>query len=69
MLQVEQGATGAVFGCGTIGLAVIDALRDVGASRIIAVDTDASKLPRALDWGATDAINPKDFDKPIQVGS
>ena len=65
--QVEKGATAAVFGLGTIGLAVVDALRDAGAKRIIGVDTDPGKFERAKTWGATDLINPKDYDKPIQV--
>ena len=67
--QVEKGATAAVFGLGTIGLACVDALKTVGASRIIAVDTDPGKHARAKEWGATDVLNPKDFDKPIQVRS
>ena len=33
LAQVEKGATAAVFGLGTVGLACVDALRDVGASR------------------------------------
>ena len=64
---MEKGATAAVFGLGTIGLACVDALATVGASRIIGVDTDPGKHARAKEWGATDVINPKDFDKPIQV--
>jgi S-(hydroxymethyl)glutathione dehydrogenase/alcohol dehydrogenase len=64
---VEKGSTAAVFGLGTIGLAVVDALREAGARRIIGVDTDEGKFPRAKEWGATDLINPKKYDKPIQV--
>lgn len=66
---MEKGATAAVFGLGTIGLACVDALKTVGASRIIAIDTDPGKHARAKEWGATDVLNPKDFDKPIQVRS
>ncbi len=65
--QVEKGSTAAVFGLGTIGLAVVDALREAGARRIIAVDTDEGKFDRAREWGATDLINPKKYDRPIQV--
>jgi Zn-dependent alcohol dehydrogenase len=64
---VQKGDTAAVFGLGTIGLAVVDALATVGARRIIAVDTDVGKHARAKEWGATDLLNPKDFDKPIQA--
>ncbi|EIE24185.1 alcohol dehydrogenase [Coccomyxa subellipsoidea C-169] len=64
--KVEKGSTAAVFGLGTIGLAVVDALREAGARRIIGVDTDEGKFPRAKEWGATDLINPKNYEKPIQ---
>jgi S-(hydroxymethyl)glutathione dehydrogenase / alcohol dehydrogenase len=37
-----------------------------GASRIIAVDLNPSKFPIAMQLGATDCVNPKDIDKPIQ---
>lgn len=63
--KVEKGATAAVFGLGTIGLAVIDALREVGASKIIGIDMDVGKFKRAKEFGATDCLNPKDFDKSI----
>lgn len=59
---VEPGATAAVFGLGTVGLAVIDGLKLAGAARIIAVDTDARKFDRARAWGATDTLNPADVE-------
>lgn len=37
-----------------------------GASRIFAIDINPSKFEAATKWGATDCINPKDYDKPIQ---
>lgn len=64
--QVESGATAAVFGMGTVGLAVIDGLKIAGASRIIAVDTNTEKSEIAERWGATDFVNPKDHKEPIQ---
>jgi len=64
--QVESGATAAVFGLGAVGLAVIEALKLAGASRIIAVDLLPHKLELAKQWGATDVVNPKDHEKPIQ---
>ena len=66
-LQVEKGSTAAVFGLGTIGLAVIDALQEAGASKIIAVDMDEGKFERAKKWGATDCLNPAKLDKGIVV--
>eukprot|EP01025_Chloroclados_australasicus_P028637 TRINITY_DN28385_c0_g1_i1.p1 TRINITY_DN28385_c0_g1~~TRINITY_DN28385_c0_g1_i1.p1 ORF type:complete len:265 (+),score=35.92 TRINITY_DN28385_c0_g1_i1:168-962(+) len=41
--KVHKGATAAVFGLGAVGLAVVEALAEVGASRIIAVDTNPNK--------------------------
>lgn len=64
--KVKPGSTAAVFGLGAVGLAVIEALAETGATRIIAVDTNPEKFQRALEWGATECINPKDHDKPIQ---
>ena len=64
---MEKDSTAAVFGLGTIGLAVIDALQEAGARMIIGVDTDEGKFERAKEWGATHLINPKSHDKPIQV--
>ena len=42
------------------------AAQKAGASRIFAIDINAEKFELARKWGATDCINPKDFDKPIQ---
>ena len=65
--RVEAGASAAVFGLGTVGLAVIDALKLAGAETIIAVDTDVKKFKRALEWGATHTLNPADHaDTPVQ---
>lgn len=64
---MQKGDTAAVFGLGTIGLAVIDALKEVGASKILAIDLDEGKFERAKKWGATECINPKKLDKGIVV--
>ena len=64
--KVKAGDTVAVFGLGGIGLAVVQGAKKAGAGRIIAVDTNPSKFALAKVFGATDCINPKDFDKPIQ---
>lgn len=65
--QVEKGATAAVFGIGAVGLSVIEGLKVAGASRIIAVDLLDKKLKLAKDWGATDLVNSKELDKPVQA--
>ena len=64
--KVQPGDTVAVFGLGGIGLAVIQGAKQAKAGRIIAVDTNPSKFDLARTFGATDCINPKDYDKPIQ---
>ncbi|GAB3358176.1 S-(hydroxymethyl)glutathione dehydrogenase/class III alcohol dehydrogenase [Lysobacter tyrosinilyticus] len=64
--KVQPGDTVAVFGLGGIGLAVIQGARQAKASRIIAIDTNPDKFATAREMGATDFINPKDHDKPVQ---
>jgi len=64
--KVKEGDTVAVFGLGAIGLAVIQGARQAKAGCIIAIDTNPGKFGLAKVMGATDCINPKDFDKPIQ---
>ena len=64
--KVEAGATVAIFGLGGIGLAAIIGAKMAGASRIIVIDINPSKFPIAEELGATDFVNPKDHDKPIQ---
>ncbi|HCE12287.1 S-(hydroxymethyl)glutathione dehydrogenase/class III alcohol dehydrogenase [Enterococcus sp.] len=64
--NVESGSINAVFGLGAIGLAVIQGLKKANAARIIAVDTNPDKWPLAQKMGATDFVNPKDDDRPIQ---
>ncbi|WP_152208128.1 S-(hydroxymethyl)glutathione dehydrogenase/class III alcohol dehydrogenase [Marinobacter changyiensis] len=64
--KVEEGATVAVFGLGGIGLAAIIGATMAKASRIIAIDINPDKFDIAKQLGATDVVNPKDFNKPIQ---
>lgn len=54
--RVEPGATVAVFGCGGVGLNVVQGARIAGAARIVAVDTQQSKLDLAATLGATDGV-------------
>ena len=64
--KVQAGDSVAVFGLGGIGLAVIQGARQAKAGRIIAIDTNPSKFEMARQFGATDCVNPRDFDQPIQ---
>lgn len=64
--KVEEGATVAVFGLGGIGLSAIIGATMAQASRIIAIDINESKFDLARKLGATDCINPQDYEQPIQ---
>ncbi|MFO7481209.1 zinc-binding dehydrogenase, partial [Oceanibaculum nanhaiense] len=64
--KVQEGDSVAVFGLGGIGLAVIQGARQAKAGRVIAIDTNPGKFDLAKQFGATDCVNPKDHDKPIQ---
>jgi len=64
--KVEPGATVAVFGLGGVGLSVIQGATMANASRIIAIDINPDKFELAKQMGATDTVNPKDHDAPIQ---
>jgi len=64
--KVQEGDTVAIFGLGGIGLSAIIGARMAGASRIIGIDINESKFELASQLGATDLVNPKNYDKPIQ---
>jgi len=64
--KVEEGATVAIFGLGGIGLAAIIGAKMAKAARIIAIDINPDKFAIARELGATDCVNPKDYDQPIQ---
>ena len=64
--KVQEGDTVAIFGLGGIGLSAIIGARMAGASRIIGIDINESKFELASQLGATDLVNPKHYDKPIQ---
>lgn len=64
--KVKAGDTVAVFGLGGIGLSVLIGAKMAKAGRIIAIDVNEDKFEIAKQLGATDVINPKNYDKPIQ---
>lgn len=64
--KVEPGSTVAVFGLGGVGLSVLQGAKMVKAARILAIDTNPAKEEFARQMGATDFVNPKDHDEPIQ---
>jgi len=63
--KVEPGASVAVFGLGGVGLSAIQGAVMAKAGRIIAVDVNPDKFELATQLGATDVVNPRDYDEPI----
>jgi S-(hydroxymethyl)glutathione dehydrogenase / alcohol dehydrogenase len=58
--KVHPGASVAVFGCGPIGLNVVQGARLALAEKIIAVDLKPERLKKAKDLGATHLLNAGD---------
>src|SRR5436190_8156593 len=58
--KVQPGSSVAVFGCGGVGLSVIQGARIAGAEKIIAIDTLEAKLAMAKQFGATDVLMGKE---------
>jgi len=64
--KVQPGSSVAVFGLGGIGLSVVQGAVMAKAARIIAIDTNPAKFEMARALGATECVNPADYDRPIQ---
>ena len=63
---LEAGQTVAVFGCGGVGLSIIQGARIGGARQIIGVDQFASKREMAERAGATHFVNSAE-DDPVKA--
>ena len=63
---IRGGDVVAVFGCGGVGLNVLQGARLAGAERIVAIDTNPAKLALAARFGATDTIDAATVD-PVEV--
>lgn len=59
--KVESGSTVAVWGLGAVGLAVIMGAKNAGAKTIVGIDLNNDKKQKALEFGATEFINPKEI--------
>jgi S-(hydroxymethyl)glutathione dehydrogenase / alcohol dehydrogenase len=64
--MVRPGQTVAVFGCGGVGLSIIQGARIASARQIIGVDRFDSKLEMASEMGATHTVNSSRED-PVQA--
>lgn len=63
---LQAGQTVAVFGCGGVGLSIIQGARIGGARQIIGVDVFPSKLEMARRVGATHVVNGAE-DDPVKA--
>src|ERR1051325_8146012 len=63
---LQAGQTVAVFGCGGVGLAIVQGARIGGARQIIGVDMFDSKLEMAKRVGATHVVNSAQ-DDPVKA--
>ncbi|XP_024539631.1 alcohol dehydrogenase 2-like [Selaginella moellendorffii] len=64
--NVEPGSTVAIFGLGTLGMAVAEGARMAGASRVIGIDINRHKLELARMFGVTETLHPADHAMPLQ---
>ena len=64
---IKAGETVAIIGCGGVGLFALMGSVLAGASRVIGVDLDQSKLDAAATLGATDLVNARDADTAEQI--
>jgi L-iditol 2-dehydrogenase len=65
--NVTAHCTALVVGAGMIGLLLLQALREVGCSRIFVIDIDDSRLELAKQLGAAATINAKTADAVTEV--
>ncbi|MGE5203093.1 MAG: Zn-dependent alcohol dehydrogenase [Acidobacteriota bacterium] len=63
---LQAGQTVAVFGCGGVGLSIIQGARIGGARQIIGVDVFPGKLEMARRMGATHVVNGAE-DDPVKA--
>jgi S-(hydroxymethyl)glutathione dehydrogenase/alcohol dehydrogenase len=66
---LQAGQTVAVFGCGGVGLSIIQGARIGGARQIIGVDMFDAKLEMAKALGATQTVNSTKDDPPTAIRS
>lgn len=65
LAKVHFGSKCAIWGLGAIGLSTALACKELGATRIIGIDTNSEKESFGMNFGCTEFINPKHIDKPI----
>lgn len=64
---LRAAQTAAVFGCGGVGLSIIQGARIAGARQVIAVDQFDAKLRMAEQMGATHLVNATKVDAVAEI--
>ncbi|WP_113913343.1 2,3-butanediol dehydrogenase [Roseovarius dicentrarchi] len=64
---LKAGDTAAVFGAGPIGLLVVEALRAAGASKVYVVEPSPERREKAMELGATVALDPGEVDVVAEI--
>lgn len=59
---LQAGDTAAVFGCGPIGLAAVQAVADAGAKRVLVSEPNDARREAAASFGADVRIDPRESD-------
>jgi S-(hydroxymethyl)glutathione dehydrogenase/alcohol dehydrogenase len=60
--HLRPGSSVVVFGCGGVGISVIQGARLAGAAEIVAVDVEAAQREQALRFGATAVAAPGEIE-------
>lgn len=63
-----EGTVGAVVGCGVMGLLNLAAAQALGVSKLFAVEPDAHRRRRALEFGAAEALTPDEASRTLSGG-
>lgn len=66
-LSPQAGSSIVVFGTGSVGLSAVMAADLKGCTDIVAVDLERSRLEKALDLGATYAIDPEETENTVET--
>jgi L-iditol 2-dehydrogenase len=64
---IRPGDSVTILGAGPIGLASLEAVKALGAGRVIMVDVMDTRLTLAGQMGASEVVNPKKEDLPRRV--
>ena len=59
--RVRPGSSAVVFGCGGVGISIVQGCRLAGAAEVVAVDLVETKRKEALRFGATHAVSPEEL--------